>query len=134
MTIEAQLPDGRILEFPNGTSQSVIKAAAQRILANPLAGRTTAELESAKSAPMSAGDTFKSLSSGVIGGGKSLVDFFGTGSDLSKGLGEAHDYLQQGLTPERKAEIARRNELQDRDKLPSRTPSTHLFRLSLHCS
>ena len=43
MTIEAQLPDGRILEFPDGTSQSVIKAAAQRILANPLAGQTTAD-------------------------------------------------------------------------------------------
>ena len=114
MTIEAQLPDGRILEFPDGTSQSVIQAAAKRILANPLAGQTTTELESAKSAPMSLGDTFKSLSSGVLGGGKSVIDFFGAGTGLSKGLGEASDYLQQSLTPERKAEIARRQELQDR--------------------
>jgi len=114
MTIEAQLPDGRILEFPDGTSQSVIKAAAQRILANPLAGRTTAELESFKSAPMSVGNYAKDIGAGLFGAGKSFVDFFGTGSELSKGLGEAHDYLQQSLTPERKEEIARRNELQDR--------------------
>jgi hypothetical protein len=114
MTIEAQLPDGRILEFPDGTSPSVIQAAAKRILANPLAGQSTEALESAKSAPMSFGDTFKSLSSGIVGGGKSLVDFFGAGTDVSKGLGEAQSFLQESLSPERKAEIARREELQNR--------------------
>lgn len=33
MTIEAQLPDGRILEFPDGTPPSVIQAAVKRMLA-----------------------------------------------------------------------------------------------------
>lgn len=35
MTIEAELPDGRILEFPDGTKPEVIKAAAQRLMASP---------------------------------------------------------------------------------------------------
>jgi hypothetical protein len=114
MTIQAQLADGRVLEFPDGTDPSVVQATVKRVLTNPLAGQSTQQLESAKSAPMSIGDTLKSLGSGVVGGGKSLVDFFGTGTDISKGLGEAQSYLQESLSPERQAEIARRQELQDR--------------------
>ena len=114
MTIQAQLADGRVLEFPDGTDPSVIQATVKRVIANPLAAQSTEALESAKSAPMSFGDTFKSLSSGVVGGGKSLVDFFGAGTDISKGLGEAQSFLQQSLSPERKAEITRREELQNR--------------------
>jgi hypothetical protein len=114
MTIQAQLADGRVLEFPDGTDPSVVQATVKKVIANPLAAQSTASLESAKSAPMSFGDVAKSLGSGVIGGGKSIVDFFGTGTDISKGLGEAQSYLQQSLTPERKAEIARREELQNR--------------------
>jgi len=114
MTIQAQLADGRVLEFPDGTDPSVVQATVKKVLSNPLAGQSTEALESAKSAPMSFGDTFKSLSSGVIGGGKSLVDFFGAGTGVSKGLGEAQSYLQESLSPERKAEISRRQELQDR--------------------
>jgi hypothetical protein len=114
MTIQAQLADGRVLEFPDGTDPSVIQATVKRVVSNPLAGQSTEALESAKSAPMSFGDVAKSLSSGVIGGGKSLVDFFGAGTGISKGLGEAQSYLQESLSPERKEEIARRQELQER--------------------
>lgn len=114
MTIQAQLADGRVLEFPDGTDPSVVQATVKKVIANPLAAQSTASLESAKSAPVSFGDIAKSFGSGVIGGGKSIVDFFGTGTGVSKGLGEAQNYLQEALTPERKAEIARRQELQDR--------------------
>jgi hypothetical protein len=114
MTIQAQLADGRVLEFPDGTDPSVIQATVKRVVSNPLAGQSTEALESAKSAPISFGDVAKSLSSGVIGGGKSLVDFFGAGTGISKGLGEAQSYLQESLSPERKEEIARRQELQER--------------------
>ena len=31
--IEVELPDGRILEFPEGTSQDVMKSAIQKLLA-----------------------------------------------------------------------------------------------------
>jgi hypothetical protein len=113
-TYQITAPDGnkyRLTGPDNASQQDLINALLTQ---NPMAGQSTAELESAKSAPMSLGDTFKSLSSGVVGGGKSLVDFFGAGTDVSKGLGEAQSYLQQSLTPERKAEIARREELQNR--------------------
>jgi hypothetical protein len=111
---KVQAPDGKVYRIQgpaNANPEDLFATIAEQ---NPMAVQSTAELESAKSAPMSFGDTFKSLSSGVIGGGKSLVDFFGTGTDVSKGLGEAQSFLQESLTPERKAEIARRQELQDR--------------------
>ena len=114
MTIQAQLADGRVLEFPDGTDPSVVQATVKKVLSNPLAGQSTEALESAKSAPMSFGDTARAVGTGVFGAGKSLVDFFGTGTDLSKGLGEAQSYLEKGISPERQAEMARRNELQDR--------------------
>ena len=111
---EITAPDGKTYEIegpPGASRQDVIKAIIAR---NPMAVQTTAELEAEKSAPMSFGDTAKAFSSGIIGGGKSLLDFFGTGTDVSKGLGEAQSYLQQSLTPERQAEIARRRELEER--------------------
>jgi hypothetical protein len=43
-----------------------------------------------------------------------LVDVFGAGSGASEYLGEVAQGLQQGLTPERKAEMARRAELSKR--------------------
>ncbi len=113
-TYQITAPDGNKYKLtgPDNASQQDLIGAL--LAQHPMAGQSTAELESAKSAPMSFGDTARSIGSGLVGGGKSLVDFFGTGTGLSKGLGEASDYLQQGLTPQRKAEIARRQELQDR--------------------
>ena len=44
MTIEAQLPDGRVLEFPDGTPTSVIQATVKRLLApKPNTERTWTE-------------------------------------------------------------------------------------------
>ena len=115
---EVALPNGKKyrVNSPDPLSQDQVWQAVQGQIGPvaPEALQSTAELESAESAPMSFGDTFKSLSSGVVGGGKSIVDFFGAGTDISKGLGEAQSFLQQSLTPERKAEIARREELQNR--------------------
>jgi hypothetical protein len=111
---EITAPDGKTYEIegpPGASRQDVIKAIIAR---NPMAVQTTAELEAEKSAPMSFGDTFKTMGSGVFGAGKSLVDFFGTGTDLAKGLAEKQQYLEQIKTPERQAEIARRSELEDR--------------------
>lgn len=113
-TYQITAPDGnkyRLTGPDNASEQDLINALLSQ---NPMAGQSTAELEAVKSAPMDLGDTLRSLGSGVVGGGKSIVDFFGTGTDISKGLGEAQSYLQEGLSPERKAEIARREELQNR--------------------
>jgi len=109
-----QAPDGNVyrIEGPAGAApEDLFQAVAEQ---NPMAAKTTAELESFKSAPMSLGDTARAVGTGVIGAGKSIVDFFGTGTDISKGLGESQRYLEKGITPERQAEIARRQELQDR--------------------
>jgi len=114
MTIQAQLADGRVLEFPDGTDPSVVQATVKKVIANPMAAQSTASLESAKAAPFSFGDIAKSFGSGVVGGAKSLVDVVGAGSGVSQGLGEAQDYLQRSLSPERQAEIARDQELMNR--------------------
>ena len=42
MTIEAHMADGRILEFPDGTSQAVITATAKRLISEKAAQDTTA--------------------------------------------------------------------------------------------
>jgi hypothetical protein len=114
MTIQAQLADGRVLEFPDGTDPSVVQATVKKVIANPMAAQSTASLESAKAAPFSFGDIAKSFGAGVVGGAKSLVDVVGAGSGVSQGLGEAQDYLQRSLSPERQAEIARDQELMNR--------------------
>ena len=41
MTIEAHMADGRILEFPDGTSKAVIEATAKRLIAEKAAQDTT---------------------------------------------------------------------------------------------
>lgn len=114
MTIQAQLADGRVLEFPDGTDPSVVQATVKKVIANPMAAQSTASLEAAKAAPFSFGDIAKSFGAGVVGGAKSLVDVVGSGSGVSQGLGEAQDYLQRSLSPERQAEIARDQELMQR--------------------
>jgi hypothetical protein len=106
--------DGKVyrVEAPAGTPESDLANAVEAQF--PYAGKTTEELESAPSAPFSAGNLFKGLSSGVLGATKSLVDVFGAGSGVSKGLGEAAEFLESKKTPERIEEMRRRQELIDR--------------------
>lgn len=56
MTIEAQLPDGRVLEFPDGTPTSVIQATVKRLLA-PAAPTVGGQVKEA----------FKGLVPGAVG-------------------------------------------------------------------
>jgi hypothetical protein len=57
MAIEAELADGRILEFPDGTDPSVIQATVKKVLAS---GRPTTMLGGAK-------ELFKGLAPGAVG-------------------------------------------------------------------
>jgi len=62
---KVQAPDGKVyrIQGPDGANpEDLFQAVAEQ---NPMAVQTTAELESAKSAPMSFGDTFKTMGSGV---------------------------------------------------------------------
>ena len=49
MAIEAELADGRILEFPDGTDPKVIQDAVKRLIDNPLSGVTTEKLKAIQS-------------------------------------------------------------------------------------
>lgn len=107
-------PDGKTyrLEGPEGaTKVDLINALAAKF---PTAVQTTEELEAAPRAPFSAGNIFKGLSSAVLGGTKSLVDVTGAGTGISKSLGEASQFLESKMTPERQEEMQRRQELIDR--------------------
>lgn len=118
MAIQAQLADGRVLEFPDGTDPTVIQATVKRVIGGGTSiapsEMTLEELEGAPSAPFSLSDLAKSAQTGLYGGVKSLADVFGAGSGLSKTLGQKIENVQAGLTPERKAEIARQQELEKR--------------------
>ena len=107
-------PDGKTyrLDGPAGASKiDLINALAAKY---PMAVQTTEELEAAPRAPSSAGNLFKGLSSAVLGGTKSLVDVTGAGTGISKSLGEASQFLESKMTPERQEEMQRRQELIER--------------------
>ena len=80
----------------------------------PEAIMSTEDLQNAKSAPMSISNLARAAGSNLVGAGKSLVDVFGAGSDISSYLGDVAQKLEQGKTPERLAEMARRAELSKR--------------------
>jgi hypothetical protein len=82
----------------------------------PYAGQTTKELESAKSAPSTLKDVGLATGQGLVGGIQSLTNLFGTDNAASKYLGGVQQSAFEALSPARKEEIARRQELQDRAK------------------
>ena len=72
--------------------------------------------ENAKSAPFSFKDLALAGGSGGVGGIKALTDLFGATNTASAKLGEAQEAAQAMKTPERQAEIARRNAIIERAK------------------
>ena len=118
MAVQAQLADGRILEFPDGTDPSVVQATVKRMLSSSVgmdvSQMSTEELENAPSAPTTLGDIGRTLGAGVVGGAKTVADVFGAGNDVSNYLGKKAQEIQANITPERKAEMARRQELEKR--------------------
>ena len=116
-----QAPDGQIyrVQAPDGATDSqlfgfISSQIGQPSATNDFSRMTTEQLEAMPSAPSSISDVGRSLGIGVVGGVKSLADVFGAGSDVSKSLGETLTGLQQGMTPARKEEIAKRQELERR--------------------
>jgi len=113
-TYEIKAPDGKTYEIegpPGASQQDVINAVVAQ---HPMSGKTTAELQAAPSAGMSLSDIGRSFGMGVTGGVKSLTDIFGAGSGASDYLGNLQNQIQAGLTPERKAEMEREQELSKR--------------------
>ena len=91
--MEIELPDGRILEFPEGTSNDVILAAINRLLGAEAAEPTLADR--AKGAIAEAGKVAGSFGAGLTRGAMELAGLPGTvGSLLDVG------YEKIGLIPE----------------------------------
>jgi hypothetical protein len=75
MTIEVELADGRILEFPDGTSKNVIQSAAKRIIA----------ASAATSKERTWGEAAKDIGAGAVSGIGNLVQLPGQLYGLATG-------------------------------------------------
>ena len=89
----------------------------------PYAGQTTQELEEAPRAPSTLGDVGRSVKQGLAGGLQSLTNIFGVDNAASQYLGEAQQSAYEGMSPARKEEMARRQELQERAQKGSASAS-----------
>jgi hypothetical protein len=82
-------------------------AAKNKILTH--LGRSAAPTAPAE---FSAKETALAFGQGIVGAGKSLTDVFGANNIASQGLGKVQNILGEQYSPERKAEMARREEIQ----------------------
>lgn len=100
-----QMPDGRIgrFEVPAGLTP----AQAEQLISEQVYGPK----EEPKSAGFSAKDLALSAGQGLAGGLQSLSDLAGAGNVVSKKLGAIQQSAAEAMTPERQAEIARREEI-----------------------
>lgn len=93
MTVSAQLADGRILNFPDGTDPSVIQATVKRLLGE------------SSSAGFSGSDLATAFKSGAVGSTKALTDVAGADNFASQALGAKAEALQKQYSPARQAEM-----------------------------
>ena len=85
-------------------------AAKTKILAH--LGTQGAPAPTDKPADFSAKETALALGQGIVGAGKSITDVFGAENVASQALGKVQTALGEQFSPERKAEMARREEIQ----------------------
>jgi len=105
-------PDGnkyRVNAPEGATDQQVYGLVLQNY---PFAGQSTKELEEAKSAPSTLGDVGRTAKQSLAGGLQSLTNLFGADNAASQYLGEAQQSAFESMSPARKEEMARRQEVQ----------------------
>jgi hypothetical protein len=90
------------IEGPEGASDADVAKAV-------MAQHPDAE-KIAKPAPFSTKDAALSLGQGILGAGKSLSDVAGADNVVSETLAKGQKYLGEQMTPERQAELQRRQE------------------------
>lgn len=89
MTIEAQLFDGTILQFPDDTDRSVIDSTVKKLTAE----RQQAEPEEKQSRLREVADVPLSVGKGAVQGVRFIADAFGAENPISKNLRGVEDYL-----------------------------------------
>lgn len=122
MPIDVQMPDGTIISgVPDNITQADLlkryKAFAppadpSGAVPDELGRYDAAKQDSPPSAGFSAKDTALALGTGIVGAGKSVADAFGADNAVSQALGDVNKGLSEQYSPERKAEMARREQLQ----------------------
>jgi hypothetical protein len=103
MPINAELFDGTILEFPDNTDPSVIRATAARITEEKQIKQNTSNL----------GDIATAFKQGVVGAGKSLTDVAGADNVASQYLGGIQERLGKQYRPQRIEEMQKRQQIID---------------------
>jgi hypothetical protein len=107
MAIEAELADGRILEFPDGTDPSVIQATVKRVLAS---GGQPIEPEEDSGFFRQAADVPVGLVRGAATGVRMVADAFGANNPVSQSIKGVEGYLSGLLSAQAKQdeqEVAR---------------------------
>jgi hypothetical protein len=109
MAYSIKLPDGTLVNnIPDEVTPEEAKNKILKIRPE-LATSTKAE----PSAPFSLGNLGLGALSGFVGGIKGITNIAGANNPVSRTLGEAEQYLEESKTPERKAEIARRQKIEE---------------------
>jgi hypothetical protein len=103
------IPGVGLVDFPDTMSDDDIAKAIQT---NILPSLKTAPAPTDKPADFSAKETALALGQGIVGAGKSIADVFGAENVASQALGKVQTTLGEQFSPERKAEMARREEIQ----------------------
>ena len=107
MAIEAELADGRILEFPDGTDPSVIQATVKRVLAS---GGQPIEPEEDSGFFRQAADVPVGVVRGAATGVRMVADAFGANNPVSQSIKGVEGYLSGLLSAQAKQdeqEVAR---------------------------
>lgn len=109
MAYSIRLPDGTLVNnipdeiTPQEAKDKIIKSRPE--LATP----TKAE----PSTPFSIGNLGLAALSGLTGGVRGITNIAGAANPVSQKLSELEQYLEESKTPERKAEIARRQQIEE---------------------
>jgi len=97
MAVYAQLADGRMLEFPDGTDPVIIQSTVKKVIAgsigSPSALAETKAKPESESVFRQVADVPLNIAKGVTQGVRMIADAFGAGSETSKNIKGAEDYI-----------------------------------------
>ena len=94
MTIEAELADGRILEFPDGTKPEVIQGVVKKLMGG---GAPTPAAAPAQKGERTWGEALTDLGAGAISGAGQLFQFPGQLYGLTTGAIKDKDFATTGM-------------------------------------